>query len=41
MVGHPFVIGDRSVEPGEHAVIQLPVTVGLNGSQLRVAVHVV
>jgi predicted deacylase len=40
-LGHSFVIGDRSVNAGERALIDLPVTVGLNGSQLSIAVHVV
>lgn len=40
-MGNGHVIGDRVVGPGERATVQLPVTVGLNGAQLNIAVHVV
>lgn len=36
-----LVIGGRRVGPGERAAIRLPVTVGLNGAELALWVHVV
>src|SRR5215207_8332798 len=36
-----LVIGGQAVEPGGRAVIRIPVTVGLNGAELALWVHVV
>lgn len=35
-----LTIGGRTVGPGEHAAIRIPVTVGLNGAELGLWVHV-